>query len=162
MAEQTPVVYAEHLDAGYLPGINILNDCSLVANKGELIGIIGPNGAGKSTLFKMLTGVEVAVVHYAGGGPALKAMIDGQAQVMFEPMSAASAGRSMPTYRCMGGPWDAATRARPRSPCTRHVHRARGPGRGEWPHRRCLAGHGVRQRLRRRSRACRRVPSCRA
>jgi len=42
-------------------------------------------------LFKMLTGVEVAVVHYAGGGPALKAMIDGQAQVMFEPMSAAIA-----------------------------------------------------------------------
>jgi len=40
-------------------------------------------------LFKMLTGVEVAVVHYAGGGPALRAMIDGQAQVMFEPMSAA-------------------------------------------------------------------------
>jgi tripartite-type tricarboxylate transporter receptor subunit TctC len=42
-------------------------------------------------LFKMLTGVEVAVVHYAGGGPALRAMIDGQAQVMFEPMSAAIA-----------------------------------------------------------------------
>jgi tripartite-type tricarboxylate transporter receptor subunit TctC len=42
-------------------------------------------------LFKMLTSVEVAVVHYAGGGPALKAMIDGQAQVMFEPMSAAIA-----------------------------------------------------------------------
>jgi tripartite-type tricarboxylate transporter receptor subunit TctC len=42
-------------------------------------------------LFKMLTGVEVAAVHYAGGGPALKAMIDGQAQVMFEPMSAAIA-----------------------------------------------------------------------
>jgi tripartite-type tricarboxylate transporter receptor subunit TctC len=42
-------------------------------------------------LFKMLTGIEVAVVHYAGGGPALKAMIDGQAQVMFEPMSAAIA-----------------------------------------------------------------------
>jgi tripartite-type tricarboxylate transporter receptor subunit TctC len=40
-------------------------------------------------LFKMLTGVEVAVVHYAGGGPALKAMMDGQAQLMFEPMSAA-------------------------------------------------------------------------
>jgi branched-chain amino acid transport system ATP-binding protein len=56
MAEQTPVVYASHLDAGYLPGINILNDCSLVANKGELIGIIGPNGAGKSTLLKAIFG----------------------------------------------------------------------------------------------------------
>ena len=56
MAAQTPVVYAEHLDAGYLPGINILNDCSLVANQGELIGIIGPNGAGKSTLLKAIFG----------------------------------------------------------------------------------------------------------
>ena len=53
---ETPVVYAENLVAGYLPGINILNDCSLVANKGELIGIIGPNGAGKSTLLKAIFG----------------------------------------------------------------------------------------------------------
>jgi len=40
-------------------------------------------------LFKMMTGLDLPVVHYSGGGPALKAMIDGQAQVMFEPMSAA-------------------------------------------------------------------------
>jgi tripartite-type tricarboxylate transporter receptor subunit TctC len=40
-------------------------------------------------LFKMMTGLNLPVVHYSGGGPALKAMIDGQAQVMFEPMSAA-------------------------------------------------------------------------
>jgi tripartite-type tricarboxylate transporter receptor subunit TctC len=39
-------------------------------------------------LFKIMTGVEMPVVHYAGGGPALKAMIDGEAQMMFEPMSA--------------------------------------------------------------------------
>ncbi|MEN9287343.1 MAG: hypothetical protein RLZ88_13, partial [Actinomycetota bacterium] len=42
--------------AGYLPGINILNGCSLVANQGDLIGIIGPNGAGKSTLLKAIFG----------------------------------------------------------------------------------------------------------
>jgi tripartite-type tricarboxylate transporter receptor subunit TctC len=42
-------------------------------------------------LFKMMTGLDLAVVHYAGGGPALKAMIDGGAQLMFEPMSAAIA-----------------------------------------------------------------------
>jgi tripartite-type tricarboxylate transporter receptor subunit TctC len=46
-----------------------------------------PHVAGE--LFKMMTGLNLPVVHYAGGGPALKAMIDGQAQVMFEPMSAA-------------------------------------------------------------------------
>jgi len=52
-----PVVDAQHLDAGYLPGINILNDCSLQAYPGELIGIIGPNGAGKSTLLKAMFGL---------------------------------------------------------------------------------------------------------
>jgi branched-chain amino acid transport system ATP-binding protein len=52
----TPVVYAENLVAGYLPGVNILNGCDLIANKGELIGIIGPNGAGKSTLLKAIFG----------------------------------------------------------------------------------------------------------
>jgi tripartite-type tricarboxylate transporter receptor subunit TctC len=39
-------------------------------------------------LFKMMTGVDLTVMHYAGGGPALKGMIAGEAQVMFEPMSA--------------------------------------------------------------------------
>jgi branched-chain amino acid transport system ATP-binding protein len=53
---KTPVVHAENLVAGYLPGVNILNDCSLTAYEGELIGIIGPNGAGKSTLLKAIFG----------------------------------------------------------------------------------------------------------
>ncbi|WES62774.1 ABC transporter ATP-binding protein [Microbacter sp. GSS18] len=52
----TPVVVIDEVHAGYLPGVNILNGCNLVANKGELIGIIGPNGAGKSTLLKAMFG----------------------------------------------------------------------------------------------------------
>jgi tripartite-type tricarboxylate transporter receptor subunit TctC len=40
-------------------------------------------------LFKMLTGIVVETVHYAGGGPALKELAAGNAQMMFEPMSAA-------------------------------------------------------------------------
>lgn len=56
MAKAIPVVEAKDVHAGYLPGINILNGCSLVANQGELIGIIGPNGAGKSTLLKAIFG----------------------------------------------------------------------------------------------------------
>jgi len=50
------VVEAKNLVAGYLPGVNILNDCSLIAKQGELIGIIRPNGAGKSTLLKAIFG----------------------------------------------------------------------------------------------------------
>jgi len=50
------VVEIKNVTAGYLPGVNILNDCSLTAAKGELIGIIGPNGAGKSTLLKSMFG----------------------------------------------------------------------------------------------------------
>ncbi len=51
------MISAEGLDAGYLPGINILNDCSLDLFEGELIGIIGPTGAGKSTLVKAIFGL---------------------------------------------------------------------------------------------------------
>jgi branched-chain amino acid transport system ATP-binding protein len=56
MADTTPVIEVKDVHAGYLPGVNILNDCNLVANEGELIGIIGPNGAGKSTLLKAIFG----------------------------------------------------------------------------------------------------------
>ncbi|MFL1999927.1 MULTISPECIES: ABC transporter ATP-binding protein [unclassified Microbacterium] len=55
-ATATPVVVVDNVHAGYLPGVNILNGCSLVAEQGELIGIIGPNGAGKSTLLKAIFG----------------------------------------------------------------------------------------------------------
>src|SRR3954464_14752248 len=39
-------------------------------------------------LFKQMVGLGLPVVHCGGGGPALKAMIAGEAQMMFEPMSA--------------------------------------------------------------------------
>jgi len=55
-APGTLVVDVDELVAGYLPGVNILNGCSLQAREGELIGIIGPNGAGKSTLLKAIFG----------------------------------------------------------------------------------------------------------
>jgi len=57
MTETTPLLVADGLDAGYLPGINILNDCSLELFEGELVGIVGPNGAGKSTLVKAMFGL---------------------------------------------------------------------------------------------------------
>ena len=55
--QQTAVIEVKDVVAGYLPGVNILNGCSLVAYPGEMIGIIGPNGAGKSTLLKAMFGL---------------------------------------------------------------------------------------------------------
>jgi branched-chain amino acid transport system ATP-binding protein len=51
------LVKVDNLRAGYVPGVDILNHCSLDLFRGELIGIIGPNGAGKSTLLKALFGL---------------------------------------------------------------------------------------------------------
>jgi ABC-type branched-subunit amino acid transport system ATPase component len=54
--ERPVVIDVQDLTAGYLPGVNILNHCSVSVARGELIGIIGPNGAGKSTLLKAIFG----------------------------------------------------------------------------------------------------------
>jgi tripartite-type tricarboxylate transporter receptor subunit TctC len=45
-----------------------------------------PHVSGK--LFRLMTGVEVTEVPYEGGGPALRDLIAGQVDIMFEPMSA--------------------------------------------------------------------------
>ena len=50
------VLRTTDLVAGYIPGVDILNGCSIYVEKGELVGIIGPNGAGKSTLLKAIFG----------------------------------------------------------------------------------------------------------
>ena len=42
--------------AGYVEGIDILNDVSLRVEPGTITGVIGPNGAGKSTLLKTIFG----------------------------------------------------------------------------------------------------------
>ncbi|MTV26677.1 ABC transporter ATP-binding protein [Nitriliruptoraceae bacterium ZYF776] len=52
-----PLLIADEVTAGYLPGIDILSGCNLTLDEGELVGIIGPNGAGKSTLLKSLFGL---------------------------------------------------------------------------------------------------------
>ena len=52
-----PLLVADDLIAGYVPGVDILTGCSLTLEHGQLVGIIGPNGAGKSTLIKALFGL---------------------------------------------------------------------------------------------------------
>jgi branched-chain amino acid transport system ATP-binding protein len=63
------LIAAQGVVAGYVPEVNILNGCDLVAAPGELVGVIGPNGAGKSTLLKALfglIGVRAGTVTLAG------------------------------------------------------------------------------------------------
>ena len=55
--ENTIVLHAKDLVAGYIPEVNILNGCDLEVRAGEFVGIIGPNGAGKSTLLKAILGM---------------------------------------------------------------------------------------------------------
>jgi branched-chain amino acid transport system ATP-binding protein len=63
------LIHVDQVTAGYVPGVDILNECSLELRAGELIGIIGPNGAGKSTLLKALFGllsIREGTVTYRG------------------------------------------------------------------------------------------------
>jgi tripartite-type tricarboxylate transporter receptor subunit TctC len=62
------------------------------ANPGKIKMATTGNGSSPhvaGVLFTMMAGVDMVLVPYAGGGPALKDMIGGQVQMMFEPMSAA-------------------------------------------------------------------------
>jgi branched-chain amino acid transport system ATP-binding protein len=64
-----PLIRVADVKAGYVPGVDILNGCSMELFQGELIGIIGPNGAGKSTLLKALFGllnIREGVVTFQG------------------------------------------------------------------------------------------------
>ena len=56
-AQNSAVLLAENITAGYVPEVDILTDCSLELFPQEMVGIIGPNGAGKSTLLKSLFGL---------------------------------------------------------------------------------------------------------
>jgi tripartite-type tricarboxylate transporter receptor subunit TctC len=64
------------------------------ANPGKITMASTGNGSSphvSGLLFTMMTGIDLGIAHYAGGGPALKGLIEGQVQMMFEPMSASIA-----------------------------------------------------------------------
>jgi len=51
-----PLLQAQDIVAGYVPGLPIVHGASLAVAQGEVLVVLGPNGAGKSTLVKSLAG----------------------------------------------------------------------------------------------------------
>ena len=52
-----PFLIGDAMTGGYGSGADILHDCTIAANKGEIAVIVGPNGAGKSTAMKAVFGM---------------------------------------------------------------------------------------------------------
>lgn len=55
--EQSLLLEAHGLVAGYVPEVDILRGVELTLAEGEIVGMIGPNGAGKSTFIKAVFGL---------------------------------------------------------------------------------------------------------
>ena len=45
------------IDAGYLPGVQVLSGVSLTVREGEVVSLLGRNGAGKSTIIRVISGL---------------------------------------------------------------------------------------------------------
>ena len=56
-AEGKPFLIGENMTGGYGKGADILHDCTIAVEKGEIAVIVGPNGAGKSTGMKAVFGM---------------------------------------------------------------------------------------------------------
>jgi len=54
---ENPFLIGEAMTGGYGTGADILHDCTVAVNKGEIAVIVGPNGAGKSTAMKAIFGM---------------------------------------------------------------------------------------------------------
>lgn len=52
-----PYLTGEAMTGGYGKGPDILHDCTVAVDKGEIAVIVGPNGAGKSTAMKAVFGM---------------------------------------------------------------------------------------------------------
>lgn len=52
-----PFLIGDTMTGGYGKGPDILHECSISVNKGEIAVIVGPNGAGKSTAMKAVFGM---------------------------------------------------------------------------------------------------------
>lgn len=52
-----PYLIGDAMSGGYGQGPDILHDCTIAVNEGEIAVIVGPNGAGKSTAMKAVFGM---------------------------------------------------------------------------------------------------------
>ena len=52
-----PFLIGESMTGGYGRGADILHECTIAVNPGEIAVIVGPNGAGKSTAMKAVFGM---------------------------------------------------------------------------------------------------------
>jgi len=52
-----PFLIGDQMTGGYGTGADILHDCTVAVNPGEIAVIVGPNGAGKSTAMKAVFGM---------------------------------------------------------------------------------------------------------
>ncbi len=52
-----PFLIGDSMTGGYGKGPDILHDCTIAVDKGEIAVIVGPNGAGKSTAMKAVFGM---------------------------------------------------------------------------------------------------------
>ncbi|MGR3659885.1 MAG: ABC transporter ATP-binding protein [Paracoccaceae bacterium] len=52
-----PYLIGDKMTGGYGTGADILHDCTVAVDKGEIAVIVGPNGAGKSTAMKAIFGM---------------------------------------------------------------------------------------------------------
>ncbi|SCY39773.1 ABC transporter ATP-binding protein [Paracoccus tibetensis] len=52
-----PFLIGENMTGGYGKGADILHDCTIAVEKGQIAVIVGPNGAGKSTAMKAIFGM---------------------------------------------------------------------------------------------------------
>ncbi len=55
--DDAPFLVGRGMTGGYGRGADILHDCTIGVNKGEIAVIVGPNGAGKSTAMKAIFGM---------------------------------------------------------------------------------------------------------
>lgn len=56
MTGSTPFLIGDAMTGGYGP-VDILHDCTIAVEKGQIAVIVGPNGAGKSTAMKAVFGM---------------------------------------------------------------------------------------------------------